>query len=109
MTEHETSPLDHNPIIAFIGGGNMARSLMGGLLERGTPATSIRAADPNAESRAGLARDFGIDVDADNAGAANGATNWVLAVKQQVMATVCAGRREQGQAQRPEGRRVGKK
>src|SRR3546814_11246697 len=98
MTDHETSPVDHNPIIAFIGGDNMARSLMCGLLERGSPATSIRAADPNAESRAGLARDFGIDVDADNAGAANGATIWVLAVKPQVMATVFPSLREPAQA-----------
>ena len=33
--------------IAFIGGGNMARSLIGGLLDDGIPAERIWAADPN--------------------------------------------------------------
>jgi len=101
MTECETTPPQHHPVIAFIGGGNMARSLIGGLLARGTAATSIRAADPNSESRTGLAHDFGIRVDADNTAAADGAAIWVLAVKPQVMATVCASVRELALAQRP--------
>ncbi|PKM08539.1 MAG: pyrroline-5-carboxylate reductase [Gammaproteobacteria bacterium HGW-Gammaproteobacteria-4] len=101
MSERETTPARHDPAIAFIGGGNMARSLIGGLIARGRAATSIRAADPNGESRAALAHDFGIRVDADNAVAADGAAIWVLAVKPQVMAAVCASLRELAQAQHP--------
>jgi pyrroline-5-carboxylate reductase len=37
--------------IAFIGGGNMARSLIGGLVARGTLANAIRVAEPVAELR----------------------------------------------------------
>ncbi|MCF5930744.1 NAD(P)-binding domain-containing protein, partial [Xanthomonas perforans] len=35
--------------IAFVGGGNMARSLIAGLIRQGTPAASIRVAEPVAE------------------------------------------------------------
>jgi pyrroline-5-carboxylate reductase len=75
--------------VAFIGGGNMARSLIGGLVARGVAPSSIRVAEPVAELRDSLARDFGIHTFTDNATAAAGATTWVLAVKPQVMRTVC--------------------
>ena len=39
--------------IAFIGGGNMARSLIGGLLARGTAAARIRVAEPVAAAARG--------------------------------------------------------
>ena len=101
MTEPNATPPQHTPVIAFIGGGNMARSLIGGLLARGTTAMSIRAADPNSDSRAALAADFGIHVEADNTLAADGAAIWLLAVKPQVMAAVCASLRDLAKAQRP--------
>lgn len=101
MTDHETTTLQHDPIIAFIGGGNMARSLIGGLLAHGSEASSLRVADPSADSRAALSRDFAIRAEADNTLAADGAAIWVLAVKPQVMATVCASLRALAQAQRP--------
>ena len=41
--------------IAFVGGGNMAGSLVGGLLARGWRATSIRVSDPEEASLARLA------------------------------------------------------
>ena len=46
--------------VAFIGGGNMARSLIGGLVARGAPSAQVRVADPNAEIREALVRDFGV-------------------------------------------------
>ena len=46
--------------IAFIGGGNMARSLIGGLIAAGNDPTTIRVADPNADCRDALAADFGV-------------------------------------------------
>jgi pyrroline-5-carboxylate reductase len=75
--------------IAFIGGGNMARSLIGGLVARGTPAGAIRVAEPVDVLRDALARDFGVQVSADNTQAVAGAGTWVLAVKPQVMREVC--------------------
>lgn len=87
--------------VAFIGGGNMARSLIGGLVARGVPATSIRVAEPMAELRASLTRDFGVHVFADNATAAANATTWVLAVKPQVMRAVCEALAPAAQATRP--------
>lgn len=75
--------------VAFVGGGNMARSLIGGMVARGTPAASIRVAEPVAELREALALDFGVAVFADGRDAVAGAGTWVLAVKPQVMRTVC--------------------
>jgi pyrroline-5-carboxylate reductase len=76
--------------IAFIGGGNMARSLIGGLIAARHSAKNIRVAEPEAELRAALARDFGVAVHASNLDAAAGAEMLVLAVKPQVLRTVCA-------------------
>ncbi len=87
--------------IAFIGGGNMARSLVGGLIARGTPPASIHVADPVADARQALQRDFGVATHADNAEAARGAGTWVLAVKPQMMRAVCAGLAQLAQASRP--------
>jgi pyrroline-5-carboxylate reductase len=75
--------------IAFIGGGNMARALVGGLLRRGWPAAAIRVSDPSEAARAQLRAAFpGIQVHADNLSAAAGASTWVLAVKPQQMHAV---------------------
>jgi pyrroline-5-carboxylate reductase len=77
--------------IAFIGGGNMARSLVGGLVSRGTPGASIAVAEPQAALREALVRDFGVRAFDDNAAAAADAATVVLAVKPQVMREVCTG------------------
>ena len=87
--------------IAFIGGGNMARSLIGGLIARGTAASDIRVSEPVEALRNALARDFGVGVGADNAAAASGAALWLLAVKPQVMRAVCEALAPLAQAERP--------
>ncbi|WP_181297718.1 pyrroline-5-carboxylate reductase [Pseudomonas sp. Q2-TVG4-2] len=79
------------PRIAFIGGGNMAASLIGGLRAQGIPATSICASDPGADNRAELQATHGIETFADNGQALAGADVVVLAVKPQVMQAVCRG------------------
>ena len=75
--------------ITFIGGGNAARSLIGGLLARGHDAASIHVSAPSPETRAALARDFGVRVYADNLDAGRHSDVWVLAVKPQIMRAVC--------------------
>jgi len=87
--------------VAFIGGGNMARSLMGGLCAAGVAPSVIRVADPNPECREGLARDFSVAVFADAAEAVAGAETWVLAVKPQVMREVCEILADAAQAAHP--------
>jgi pyrroline-5-carboxylate reductase len=75
--------------IAFIGAGNMAASLIGGLRAKGLEAAQIRASDPGEETRARVSAEHGIEVFADNAQAIEGADVVVLAVKPQAMKAVC--------------------
>jgi len=89
------------PAITFIGGGNMARSLIGGLVARGQDPAAIHVAEPNADLRAALAADFGIAAHEDNTLAATHGEIWVFAVKPQVMKSVCAALAATAQARRP--------
>jgi pyrroline-5-carboxylate reductase len=73
----------------FIGGGNMSRSLIGALIGHGADAATLAVAEPRAEARDELARDFGVRTFADNADAVAGAGCVVLAVKPQMMRGVC--------------------
>lgn len=79
-SEHDVNDLT----IAFIGAGNMARSLVSGLLAAGMPAERIRASDPDPEQRGRLAVS-GTAVSADNARTVAGADVVLLAVKPQVL------------------------
>ncbi|MDR7194078.1 pyrroline-5-carboxylate reductase [Luteimonas terrae] len=98
MTDSHDTPAA--PIV-FIGGGNMARSLIGGLVARGGDAASVRVVDPNADSRDALARDFGVRTFADAAQAVDGAATWVLATKPQVLRGVCESLADVAQATQP--------
>jgi len=83
-------PSDSRPL-AFIGGGNMARSLIGGLLRQGFDPARIRVAEPVPPLREALHRDFGVTVFEQAAQAVEGAGTWIFAVKPQVMRPVCEG------------------
>ena len=87
--------------IAFIGGGNMARSLVGGLVARDLPRAAIHVAEPVDALRDALARDFGVQVFADSADAVEGAGTWVFGVKPQVMRGVCESLASVAQSARP--------
>lgn len=75
--------------IAFIGGGNMARSLIGALLRGGASANMITVAEPNADLRAQLTEDFGVAVFAQGIEAVVDADIVMLSIKPQVMRAVC--------------------
>ncbi len=76
--------------IAFIGAGNMAASIIGGLLEQGVPAGNVRAADPYPESLKRLQEAAGITTSCDNKSVIEAADVIVLAVKPQAMKDVYA-------------------
>ncbi|MDR0716601.1 MAG: pyrroline-5-carboxylate reductase [Azoarcus sp.] len=77
--------------ITFLGGGNMASALIGGMIERGFEAASILVVDIDAASRERLHARFGVRARAapeDGAAMEGGAL--VLAVKPQQMKTALA-------------------
>jgi pyrroline-5-carboxylate reductase len=73
--------------LAFIGAGNMASSLIQGLLRDGAIANNISVADPMAEQRDKLG-ELGVNTFADNDAAIASADAIVIAVKPQVAQTV---------------------
>ena len=90
-----------NDAIAFIGGGNMARSLVGGLVAQGRDPATIHVAEPMPALRDALAADFGVIVHEDGAQAIAGASTWVFATKPQVLRSVCESLAAQAQATQP--------
>ena len=76
-----------NQNICFIGGGNMAQALIGGLLSRGLPTTRITVSDPVEQIRH-ILEEKNIQTTTDNVDAIKHADVVVLAVKPQVLATV---------------------
>ncbi len=88
--------------LAFIGGGNMGRALVGALLRRGHPVGELAVGEAYESTRAALQRDFpGVRVGADNLAALDGAGLVVLAVKPQEMGTVLTALRPTLQRTRP--------
>ncbi|MDM3872044.1 pyrroline-5-carboxylate reductase [Porticoccus sp. W117] len=80
---------DTNSRIAFIGAGNMAGSLIGGLLAHGHPANNVRASTRSQASAAQVQDTFGIDCTTDNRDLTAWADVLVLAVKPQMMRDTC--------------------
>jgi pyrroline-5-carboxylate reductase len=75
--------------IAFIGAGNMTRSIIGGLVANGYPADLIMASNPSPGKLSALENDFAIQVTQNNDQAVTHADVIVLAVKPQLMEQVC--------------------
>jgi pyrroline-5-carboxylate reductase len=82
MADNNSQP----PHIAFVGAGNMASSIIGGLVESGHPADRISAADPYPASLEHVRKIAPLAVYSDNVAAVRGADIIILAVKPQVMA-----------------------
>jgi pyrroline-5-carboxylate reductase len=85
MTDTSTSSSRSSPRIVFVGGGNMASALIGGLIARGVSPTSLQAIDPSASQREALAARFGITSHAASGEHVGQADVLVLAVKPQQM------------------------
>lgn len=75
--------------IAFVGAGNMTRSIISGMIKNGYPADKVTASNPSIEKLNNLQRDFSINITQDNKQAVSGADVVVLAVKPQLMEMVC--------------------
>jgi len=76
------------PTIGFIGGGNMAGSLIGGLINAGITASDITVAEPDATRSSALQQQFGISTSSDNNETLR-CDIVVLAVKPQLLKVVC--------------------
>ena len=87
--------------VAFLGGGNMARALIQGLLRQGRTPAQIRVGEPVSEARLALQREFGVQVTADNHAAIAGAELVLLAVKPQLLRAVLESLRAALQQSRP--------
>ncbi len=85
--------------IAFIGGGNMARSLIGGLLSSGSDPDHLWVAEPDASQREILRGRFGVHAGPDNRDIAARAE--VLVVKPQVLRSVVEDLAEIVQTRKP--------
>ena len=74
--------------VAFLGAGNIAKAIMGGMLKKGVPSSSLFAADPSQNQIAALPS--GVTGFSDNLKAVAQADVVVLAVKPNTTAELCA-------------------
>lgn len=77
-----------NQKIGFIGAGNMARSLIGGLISSGIKPSHLFAADPNEDTCNALEKDFAIQTFVDNQQLVDQCDIIVFAVKPQALKAV---------------------
>lgn len=92
--------MSQQPVIAFIGAGNMARAIIGGLLENGFAAANIWAAEPDASRLQDLAEQ-GLKTTSDNNEAVAAADMVILAVKPQIMQAVASELADAAQKHQP--------
>lgn len=87
--------------ITFIGAGNMASAIIGGLIDSGVAPTDLTATAPKNSELAPVKERLGINTHTDNNAAISSADVVVLAVKPQIMRAVCEDLRDTVQQQRP--------
>lgn len=78
-----------SPTISFIGAGNMASAIIGGMLDNGFQAANIWVSAPDDQHLQAIRTRFGVSVTTDNRYCAEQGDMIVLAVKPQIMAEVC--------------------
>lgn len=78
----------NNYNIGFIGGGNMASSIIGGLIPNILPSNAVHAFDPNKEQLQQLAKQYSVTACKDNNALVSNSDVIVLAVKPQVIGAV---------------------
>ncbi|RTE87710.1 MULTISPECIES: pyrroline-5-carboxylate reductase [Gammaproteobacteria] len=76
--------------IGFIGAGNMPRSIIGGMIKGGFPASNIWASNRSRPKLDDLEKDFGIQTTQDNNELVDACDVIVMSVKPQMMKDVCA-------------------
>ena len=74
--------------ISFIGAGNMASAIIGGLIEKGMRPSNILASDPSEDKLSQMSQALGIRTTTDNLEAVNKADIVLLCVKPQVLEVV---------------------
>ena len=87
--------------ITFIGAGNMASAIIGGLIDNGIASDSITATSPTEDMLRPVSQRFGVNTQTDNNTAIRNTDVVVLAVKPQIMHDVCRAMQETAMQQRP--------
>lgn len=81
--------MSKSPTVSFIGAGNMAKAIIGGMLDSGFQADNIWTSAPDDNHLQAIKQSFGVSITTDNRHCAQQADILILAVKPQVMRQVC--------------------
>lgn len=79
----------HDKRICFVGAGNMANAIIGGLVQKGFTANNIIASAPSPEHLEQIKTNWGVTTSSDNAASVKQADVVVLSVKPQILKQVC--------------------